>query len=63
LTILDECAPAGSGVLYGILRNSGYKIRKLEETEKEVHMIREFFLPTRQTCEAGGNGEGIKIEQ
>jgi hypothetical protein len=26
-------------------------------------LIREFFLPTRQACEAGGNGEGIKIEQ
>ena len=29
---------AGCGVLYGVLRDSGYKIRKLAETEKEVHI-------------------------
>lgn len=28
----------GCGVLYGVLRDSGYKIRKLAETEKEVHI-------------------------
>ena len=25
-------------------------------------LIHEFFLPTRQACEAGGNGEGVRIE-
>ena len=29
---------AGCGVLYGVLRDSGYKIRKLAEIEKEVHI-------------------------
>jgi len=23
-------------------------------------LIREFFLPTRQACEAGGNGKGVR---
>ncbi len=31
---------AGCGVLYGVLRDSAYKIRKLAETEKEAHMKR-----------------------
>ena len=28
----------GCGVLYGVLRDSGYKIRKLAETEREAHI-------------------------
>ena len=28
----------GCGVLYGVLRDSAYKIRKLAETEKEAHI-------------------------
>ncbi|MEA1991865.1 MAG: hypothetical protein U9N58_06685 [Thermodesulfobacteriota bacterium] len=28
----------GCGVLYGVLRDSGYKIRKLAEVEKEAHI-------------------------
>jgi hypothetical protein len=28
--------------------------------QKSEPLIREFFLPTRQACEAGGNGEGVK---
>jgi hypothetical protein len=28
----------GCGILYGILRDSGYKIKKTAEAEKEVHM-------------------------
>ena len=28
----------GCGVLYGVLRDSAYKIRKLAETEREVHI-------------------------
>ena len=28
----------GCGVLYGVLRDSGYKIRKLAELEKEAHI-------------------------
>ena len=27
----------GCGILYGVLRDSAYKIRKLAETEKDVH--------------------------
>jgi hypothetical protein len=29
---------AGCGVLYGVLRDSAYKIRRLAEEEKEKHM-------------------------
>jgi hypothetical protein len=29
---------AGCGVLYGVLRDSAYKIKKLAEEEKETHM-------------------------
>ena len=29
---------AGCGVLYGVLRDSAYKIKKLAEEEKEAHM-------------------------
>jgi hypothetical protein len=29
---------AGCGVLYGVLRDSAYKIKKLAEDEKETHM-------------------------
>ena len=28
----------GCGVLYGVLRDSAYKIKKLAETEKEAHI-------------------------
>ncbi|RKX58009.1 MAG: hypothetical protein DRP37_08635 [Thermodesulfobacteriota bacterium] len=31
---------AGCGVLYGVLRYSGYKIGELAETEKEAHIKR-----------------------
>ncbi len=29
---------AGCGILYGVLRDSAYKIKKLAETEKQNHM-------------------------
>jgi hypothetical protein len=29
---------AGCGVLYGVLRDSAFKIKKLAEEEKETHM-------------------------
>lgn len=28
----------GCGILYGILRDSAYRIKKIAETEKKVHM-------------------------
>jgi len=28
----------GCGILYGVLRDSAYKIKKMAETEKENHM-------------------------
>ncbi len=30
--------------------------------QKFEPLIREFFLPTRQACEAGGSVEGMRIE-
>jgi hypothetical protein len=41
----------------------GSRVKRFRVYRKFEPLIREFFLPTRQTCEAGGNGEGIKIEQ
>ena len=29
---------AGCGVLYGVIRDSAYKIRRLAESEKEAHI-------------------------
>ena len=28
----------GCGILYGILRDSAYRIKKIAETEKKIHM-------------------------
>jgi len=31
---------SGCGVLYGIIRDSAYKIKKLAEAEREAHIIK-----------------------
>jgi hypothetical protein len=36
----------GCGVLYGILRDAGYKIRKLAEEEKIAHMAKGWWNET-----------------
>lgn len=33
----------GCGILYGILRDSAYKIRKLAEAEKQAHINKGFW--------------------
>ncbi|MBU0768955.1 MAG: hypothetical protein KJ687_07680 [Proteobacteria bacterium] len=30
----------GCGILYGVLRDSAYKVKKLAEQEKEKHMVK-----------------------
>jgi hypothetical protein len=35
----------GCGVLYGVLRDSAYKIKKLAEEEKEAHMRKGWWDP------------------
>lgn len=37
----------GCGVLYGILRDSAYKIRKIAEQEKEAHIKKGWW---KETC-------------
>lgn len=37
----------GCGVLYGILRDSAYKIRKIAEQEKEAHIKKGLW---KETC-------------
>jgi hypothetical protein len=37
---------AGCGVLYGVLRDSAYKIKKLAEEEKEKHMKKGWWSRT-----------------
>ena len=36
----------GCGVLYGILRDSAYKIKKLAEQEKEAHILKGWWKET-----------------
>ena len=35
----------GCGILYGVLRDSAYKIRKLAEAEKDVHKKNSSAIP------------------
>jgi hypothetical protein len=34
----------GCGVLYGILRDSAYKLRKLAEEEKKAHILKGLWM-------------------
>ena len=40
----------------------GSRVKRFRVYRKFEPLIREFCLPARQACEAGGNGEGMKIE-
>lgn len=40
----------GCGVLYGLLRDSAFKIRKLAEQEKEDHIRRGSWLEEKEIC-------------
>jgi len=39
----DEREDVGCGVLCGILRDAGYKIKKLAEAEKKAHMRKGYW--------------------
>jgi hypothetical protein len=41
---------------------TGSRVKRFRVYQKFEPLIREFFLPTRQVCEAGGNGESMRIE-
>ena len=45
----------GCGVLYGFLRDSAFKIRKLAEQEKEEHIRRGAWPETKETRKAPGD--------
>jgi len=34
----------GCGILYGVLRDSAYKVKKLAEQEKEKHMAKGWWM-------------------
>ncbi|MFZ2446643.1 MAG: hypothetical protein WAW37_09815 [Syntrophobacteraceae bacterium] len=53
----------GCGVLYGFLRDSAFKLRKMAEEEKEAHArkSRAGEKRTRTPVHAAGAGQGSKI--
>jgi hypothetical protein len=38
-----EREDTGCGILYGVVRDAAYKIKKLAETEKYIHMKKEKY--------------------
>ena len=34
----------GCGILYGVLRDSAYKVKKLAEQEKEIHIAKGWWI-------------------
>jgi len=40
---------AGCGILYGVLRDSAYKIRKMAEDEKQAHIKKGWWDPKKDT--------------
>jgi hypothetical protein len=39
---------SGCGVLYGVVRDSAFKIRKLAEAEKDAHIRKGWWRPVKQ---------------
>jgi hypothetical protein len=51
---------SGCGVLYGVLRDSAYKIRKLAEEEREAHVRKGWWLEERKkAAPPGDTGECV----
>ena len=44
-----EREDTGCGILYGIVRDAAYKIRKLAETEREKHIKKGWWHEDRET--------------
>jgi hypothetical protein len=44
-----EREDAGCGILYGVLRDAAYKIKKLAEEEKEAHIKKGWWDKTKDT--------------
>ncbi len=42
-----EREDVGCGILYGVLRDAGYKIKKLAEKEKEAHIRKGWWKEKR----------------
>jgi hypothetical protein len=47
----------GCGVLYGVLRDSAYKIRRLAEAEKETHIRKALRGDAAIPCDIDRKGE------
>jgi hypothetical protein len=45
---------SGCGVLYGVVRDSAFKIRKLAEAEKDAHIRKGWWRPVKQGGERNG---------
>ena len=47
----------GCGVLYGLLRDSAFKIRKAAEQEREAHITKGWWPPEKKSSQGPGAGE------
>lgn len=52
----------GCGILYGILRDSAYKLKKLAEAEKENH-IKKGWWPVDEMNDNGMNQDGMNADR
>ena len=50
----------GCGILYGLLRDSGYKIKKLAEIEKQNHVAKGWWDKAHQRGDTKGTPKGPK---
>lgn len=55
---------SGCGVLYGVLRDSAYKIRKLAEEEREAHVRKGWWREERtKAAPRSDTGHGSQLEE
>ena len=58
-----EREDTGCGVLYGVLRDSAYKLKKMAEKEKENHIKKGWWMDAHEECFLKKNhGKWIKEE-
>lgn len=46
----EEREDSGCGILYGVLRDSGYKLRQMARDEKEAHMRKGWWKKDACDC-------------
>lgn len=52
-----EREDTGCGVLYGMLRDSAYKLKKMAEQEKENHIKKGWWIESHEGCSVKKNIE------